>query len=77
MESVKKYSYEQLIKKILNRKTRFTSDCEFFPNFDVKGIPIGYYIKNNELLFKFKTSLGKTIDIGVNMKNLKFELLTK
>ena len=75
MESVKKYSYESLIKKILNRKTRFVSDCEFFPNFDVKGTPISYYIKNNELLFKFKTSLGKTIDIGVNMKNLRFELL--
>ena len=74
MESVKKYSYEQLIKKVLNKKTRFTSDCEFFPNFDVTGLPINYYIKNNELVFKFKTVIGKTIDIGVNMKNLRFEL---
>ena len=74
MESVKKYSYEQLIKKVLNKKTRFTSDCEFFPNFDVTGLPINYYIKNNELVFKFKTVMGKTIDIGVNMKNLRFEL---
>jgi hypothetical protein len=74
MESVKKYSYEQLIKKVLNKKTRFISDCEFFPNFDVTGLPINYYIKNNELVFKFKTAMGKTIDIGVNMKNLRFEL---
>lgn len=75
MEFVKKYSYENLIKEILNKKIRFVSDCELFPNFDVKGKPTNYYIKNNELIFKFTTISGKTIDIGTNMKNLRFEFI--
>ena len=76
MESVKKYSYEQLIKKILNRKTRFTSDCEFFPNFNVIGKVLNYKLRGNEIIFKVKIkNTGKLIDVGSNMKNLQFKII--
>ena len=76
MESVKKYSYEQLIKKILNRKTRFTSDCEFFPNFNVNVYVYDINIRNNETIFETKNiSNGKKLTIGSNMKNLEFEII--
>ena len=73
MESINKYSYTQLIKKLVGKKVRFVSDCELFPNFDVIGKVVSYYIKGNEILFKTKIGT-KTIDIGSNMKNLRFEM---
>ena len=73
MESIKKYSYTQLIKTLIGKKVRFTSNCELFPNFDVTGKVISYYIKGNEILFKTKIG-NKIIDVGSNMKNLRFEI---
>ena len=74
MELANRYSFIQLIKKLVGQKVNFTSDCEFFPNFNVTGKVISYYIKGNEIIFKTKVS-NKTIDIGSNMKNLKFKII--
>ena len=73
MELAKKYSYIQLIKTLVGKKVHFTSDCEFFPNFNVTGKVISYYIKGSEVIFKTKIG-NKTIDVGSNMKNLKYEI---
>jgi len=73
MELANKYSAIQLIKKIVGKKVRFTSDCELFQNFDITGKVMSYYVKGTEILFKTKIG-NKTIDVGSNMKNLKFEL---
>lgn len=74
MEYASKYSSIQLIKILVGKKVRFKSDCEFFPNFNVTGKVISYYIKGSETIFKTKVG-NKTIDIGSNMKNLSFEII--
>lgn len=77
MDLVKKYTYNQ-IKEMLNKKTvRFVSDCQFFPDFDVTG-KVRYVdvASNGELMFHLKLLKSqKKIQIGYNMKNLKFEIL--
>ena len=76
MERVSNYSYLSLIKKILGKRTHFTSDCEFFPNFDVIAKVISYKINGNEMLMNVITyPTKKSITIGTNMKNLKIEVL--
>ena len=76
MESIKNYTYENLCKILIGHKVRFKSDCEFFPNFDVKGRVLEINIgKNNEYLIKVKTISGKIISIGSNMSNLQFVTL--
>ena len=75
MEFVKKYTYENLCKKIIGKKVRFKSDCELFPNFDVTGNVLEINIKNSEYIIKIKTNSGKLLDIGSNMKNLEFDIL--
>lgn len=75
MKLVKKESFTSLIKNIVGNKCHFTSTCEFFPNFNVKGLIISYYIRGSELIFKMKTNSGKIIDIGSNMKELKYEVI--
>jgi len=76
MKSVKNYSFTNLIKELVGQKVHFTSNCEFFPNFNVKGKVISYKIHQNELLFKLKTyPSNKVIDVGSNMKNLKYEII--
>lgn len=73
MELVKNYTYENLCKALIGHKARFKSDCEFFPNFDVKGRVLEITIsKNKEYLIKVKTNSGKVLDIGSNMTNLEF-----
>lgn len=74
MELVKKYSTTNLIKKLVGQRVIFTSDCEFFPNFNVTGKVISYYIKGSEVVFKLKINT-KIIDVGSNMKNLKFNII--
>ena len=76
MESIKIYTYEKLCKILIGHKARFKSDCEFFPNFDIKGRVLGINIgQNNEYLIKVKTNSGKIIDIGSNMSHLEFVVL--
>lgn len=76
MESIKKYSFKQIILKLIGKTVHFTSDCEFFPNFNIVGKVISYYLKGNEIILKTKVkNSNKIIDIGSNMKNLQFEIL--
>lgn len=76
MEPVKNFTFDILYKKIFGKNTRFTSDCEFFPNFDVIiKVQKIYFAKNNEIIFEGKTKTKKILKIGGNMKNLQFELL--
>lgn len=74
MVSVKSKPYTELY-KLSGKNVHFKSDCEFFPNFDVRGKVIGTSVRPNELVFKFKTTSGKTIQIGSNMKNLRYEII--
>ena len=74
MKLVKNYPFKKLIFDLVGKNVHFTSDCELFPNFNIKGKVISYYIRTNEIVFKVKT-LGKLIDVGSNMKNLKFEII--
>lgn len=76
MISIKSKSYNQLQNEILGKKIHFKSDCELFPNFDVKGKVIGIkYGDNLEIIFEFLNINGKKIIIGSNMKNLRYEVL--
>lgn len=75
MVNVKSKTYEQL-RGLLGKKVHFKSDCELFPNFDVTGKVLEMrYGSNLEIIFKFASFTGKTIDIGSNMKNLRYEIL--
>lgn len=74
MEAVKKYAYQKLTTMLSGQQVRFISDCELFPNFDVIGKVMHTYMKGTELIFKVKTTTGKLLDIGSNMKNLRFQI---
>jgi hypothetical protein len=58
---------------LINHTVHFTSDCEFFPNFDIicKVLTISY--NGSEYIFKVKVD-NKEIEVGANMKNLQYEL---
>lgn len=75
MKLVKKSSFIELA-KLTNKKIHFTSNCEFFPNFDVKVFIYKVYIYNDETIFETTNlSNNKHLTIGSNMKNLKFEII--
>lgn len=78
MESVSSYTIEKITSKLLGKKVRFTSDCELFPNFDVKVQVVSVSIsKNREILFDCRNlSNRKKLTIGSKMKNLRFQLLS-
>lgn len=78
MKIVKQESFEslsQLTGKIVN----FTSDCEMFKNFNVVGRVLSVQIGHeNETIFEINTHpTNKTIKIGSNMKNLKYEVMSR
>ena len=76
MELVSKYSFRQIITKIIGKNVQFTSDCEFFPNINVIGKVLNYKLRGNEIIFKVKIkNTGKLIDVGSNMKNLQFKIV--
>ena len=75
MQLLSNLTYQNIIDLLYNKKVHFKSDCEFFPEFDVTGKIISTRIQNSEIIITFKTDVGKTIDIGSNMKNLRFEIL--
>jgi len=75
LESVKDYMFSQLYKKMFGKNVHFTSDCEFFPNFDVVIKVNDIYINKNEIIFKGKTKNNKMLTIGSNMHNLQFEII--
>lgn len=75
MISVKSKSYEQLKNEMLGKKVHFKSDCEMFPNFDVVGkVILMRYGNHLEIIFEVMTSNGKKLEIGSNMKNLRYEM---
>ena len=76
MENINKYSYIWLCSNLLHKYVHFISDCEFFPNFDIKCYIDDIYLSksSNEILFKVKTN-NKFLTVGSNMKNLQFEIL--
>ena len=78
MESILSYTIEKITSKLLGKKVRFTSDCELFPNFDVKVQVVSVSIsKNREILFDCRNlSNRKKLTIGSKMKNLRFQLLS-
>lgn len=78
MESISSYTIEKITSKLLGKKVRFTSDCELFPNFDVKVQVVSVSIsKNREILFDCRNlSNRKKLTIGSKMKNLRFQLLS-
>ena len=78
MESVSSYTIEKITSKLLGKKVRFTSDCELFPNFDVKVQVVSVSIsQNTEILFDCRNlSNRKKLTIGSKMKNLRFQLLS-
>ena len=76
MEYTKHYASTVLIKKLLGNNIHFISDCMLFPKQGISGKVISYRIMNNgEVLFKVKTSLGKSYDVGTNTSNLQFEFI--
>ena len=75
MKNVKKYTYETLTTMCLGKQIHFTSDCDFFPDFDIKCQVLQMKMESNEILFTCKLSNGKTITVGSNMRNLQFEVL--
>lgn len=78
MEKVSSYTIEKITSKLLGKKVRFTSDCELFPNFDIKVQVVSLSIsQNREILFDCRNlSNRKKLTIGSNMKNLRFQLLS-
>ena len=78
MEKVSSYTIEKITSKLLGKRVRFTSDCEFFPNFDVKVQVVSISIsQNREILFDCRNlSNRKKLTIGSNMRNLRFQILS-
>ena len=76
MKKVSLYSYIDIHKLLFHKKVHFTSDCKFFPNFDVNVYVYDIYLRDNEIMFETKNiSNDKKLTIGSNMKNLKFEII--
>lgn len=77
MELIKKYNNKTITSKLSGKFVRFTSDCSFFPNFDVKGKVMKCdYSKSGNLIFNVKIKSGKYITVDSNMHNLRFEILS-
>jgi len=52
------------------------SDCEFFPNFDLVGkVTAINPASNGETVLTLLAVNGKTMYVGSNMKNLRYELV--
>ena len=77
MQKVSSYTIEKITNKLLGKKVRFISDCELFPNLDVKVQVISVSIsRNREILFDCRNlSNRKKLVIVSNMKNLRFQIL--
>ncbi len=76
MKLVSKLSYIDICEQFNHRKIHFISDCEFFPNFDVKVYVYNIYLSNNEIILDTKNiSNHKKLTIGCNMKNLQYEFI--
>lgn len=74
MVFVRNLSYSEIY-KLINKKVRFISDCDLFPNFDIIGKIKSISLYKNELIFDTKLECGRIIQVGSNMKNLKIDVL--
>lgn len=77
MEKVSNYTIENITSKLIGKRVRFVSDCEFFPDFDVKVQIVSIsMLENREILFDCRNlSNRKKLTIGSKMKNLRFKIL--
>ena len=74
MISLNSKNFSQIASEVLGKKVHMKSDCELFPNFDVTGkITAVNPAANGETVMTMITTNGKTIYIGSNMKNLRYE----
>lgn len=78
MNKVSLYTIEKITSKLLGKRVRFTSDCELFPNFDVKVQVVSISLSSSkEMLFDCRNlSNRKKLTIGSKMKNLRFQILS-
>ena len=78
VEKISSYTIEKITNKLLGKRVRFTSDCELFPNFDVKVQVVSLSIsQNREILFYCRNiSNRQKLVIGSNMRNLRFQILS-
>ena len=78
MKLFKSLKYDD-IQSLIGKTVRFTSDCPILGGFDTVVIVDNYYIRDNvEYVFECKAKkTGKSIKIGSNMLNLKFEILSE
>ena len=76
MKLVNDLTYNELM-SLQNKVVRFTSDCILFDNFDVTCRIISIHNRQNvEYVFIcINTKTNKTIKIGSNMLNLRFEVI--
>ena len=76
MGLVSSKSISQISSELLGKKVHMKSDCEFFPNFDVTGkITAVKPGQNGETVMTMLVTNGKTLYIGSNMKNLRYEYI--
>lgn len=72
---VKTLQYNDII-KLIGKRVRFTSNCEFFPFFNVIGTITNInFSSTGEYIFIVNVK-NKQIKIGSNMKNLDIELIS-
>lgn len=71
----KHYSLVQLQSMLLGKNARFLSDCQLFPNFDIRCKVVKIYQAPGEIMFDVITNKGLKTKIGGNMSNLSFEIL--
>ena len=75
MNLVKKFTYSKLQKTLLGKRVHFTSDCQLFPNFDIKGKVVSISLSSGIPLIKVILDSGRNFTIDGGMSNLSFELL--
>ena len=71
---VKNLTYQEII-NLIGKKIQFTSDCDFFPFFNITGIVVNINFNNDEYIFIVKLNTGKITKISSNMKNLTIKIL--
>lgn len=71
---VKNLTYQEIV-NLIGKKIQFTSDCDFFPFFNIIATVSNINFNNDEYIFIVKLNNGKITKIGSNMKNLTIKIL--
>ena len=61
---------------ILGKIVHLTSDCDIFPNFNVTGKVTGRDISKTGEHLIYINIKHKRLTVGLNMKNLRFEIIS-